>query len=200
MFKKITKIDILALIAGLISGPVAYFSVESGILSFLNMGVLIFPGLIFGLFSIPFIKHYVDSYSKILLWVILSTISYFAAYWIGFFSTIIHVGDLIKEIIAYTVGGFVGSLILIFGYYLITKYKSYKYFIKILVVGALLPCVLLLFFGIEFRGLIGPSPKEPYTLVMMTLWQGFMLFTFVHLFRKASEEKNELQKQTVIQN
>ncbi len=192
MFNKITKIDILALVAGLVSGPIAYYSIESGFFDLPGFGSLIFPGLVFGLFCIPFILRYLNSYSKVLLWVVVSIISYFAAYWIGFFSGIIGSGDLLRNVISYTVGGFVGSFILVIGYYFITKHKSTQYFIKIILVGAILPGILLLFFGVNLSEIIGAFPKDPYQIVMMTLWQGFMMITFIRLFRMAHEEKTKI--------
>jgi hypothetical protein len=183
------KNDILAFLIGLFSGFVVVYAAEHFPSVVSVNGETFFggftPGIIFGIFVAPFLWLYSRSIWRVLVFVVGSSISFVAAFWAGFFSELILFRDIwtLGLVGGYTVGGIVGVLVLIAVYRMLFGKMSAQWILAIIAFGAIVPMLSVLFFGVYY-GEAGETLKAIGQLVVMSLWQGFMLFAFAHLLRK----------------
>lgn len=198
--------NIFTFLVGALSGVLAYILRSdyltdllrplglSSNIDLLELISIYLPGFIFGLFSIPFIWNYTRSFWKTIVWFLGSGISFIAAFWTGFavvcFMDGINIGDLVTFVIVYAVAGLIGTGILLLTFRIILGSITKNSLLIILFFGSLIPGVLLLFFGVELsKGsfISMPVPKKPYEIVMMILWQGFMLLAFIKLLNNPKD-------------
>ena len=209
------KKNILIFLLGAISGVIAYFIKSDYLLHWVpfigftinidfNKTIAMYlpylPWFIFGLFSVFFMWTFTKSYKKTILWFVMSGLSYIIAilwgFGLGIILDILNVKftHLILYTLVFTISGILGALTLLITYRIGLGRISSIWFKMILALGWLIPGILVPVFGISSHGGGGYitiyEPSMPYELVMMVIWQGFMLLAFVRLLDRQKESNN----------
>ncbi|MFT5037428.1 MAG: hypothetical protein ACI9VM_001010 [Candidatus Azotimanducaceae bacterium] len=185
------KIEVQALVVGAISGVPAYYVYDADLVQF--------PGLVFGIFCIPFFWYYVRTMWRVFLWVGVSGLSFIVAVltaakvslWI---LTVLLSESVWVPVVGYAAGGFVGAIILLLGFRFLVGVFPRKYEFIILLNGTALPALLGIIFG-SSGGFLSEYVTDPLTLVLMVLWQASMLYWFVYLLQLGKDDLKTLSQE-----
>jgi hypothetical protein len=177
------KIELIALVAGAASGISSYY-VTYYIAEYSSIELAFqFTGIIFGIFCIPFFWYYLRSVWRVLLWIVVSGLSFAGGSWSTVESLNVSSNTMLGFSAMHAVGGAVGVVILLTGFHFLVGVLSIRNIVVIFLNGIALPGLVVSIIGLENGLAMGPTFYDPYIIILMALWQASMLYWFVHLLR-----------------